>query len=474
MCEVDDHVLVKIFKNTNNNERLSLMLVNKRFNQLISNTKILMEGISVVWESQESDTLGKLDDFLGCMLQSGRAYQKLKIDFDKGQFLKSFLILHKFHKSITELDISGKHIDLEDLAKLINGFPNLETLTSYCEVNEIIPSGIKLKLNKLKNLSCEMANILYFEVVPDLVRLEIEADHYVNFDAIEKIKTILLNLHNLEVLTIPYEIDCDEIFVTNLKFKLKKLDISAVDGCGDATRFVRSQKYLKDLTINFGTADENFGVTGSFMEVILKQKFLEFLHIMFTGDPQYLDTHIDAEANPSIKNFRVDYYDVQNSILFHNMIRRMPNLEELCFLYSPKFCREDADLLNSLKMLETLSIKITTKDSVLPELKFPNLLEASFGFDVPENEEISFVDTEELIKFLRNHLNLAMLKIFDANIQEEVWKFVKQNLRNLEIFEIRMQKEKLQKMPFLQSDSEFQVKIDDFYYLARVLVERIE
>lgn len=453
---MDDHVLVKIFKNLSPKDRLrNVTVVNNRFNQLISNVDSLMKGISVIWNSKKYNSLRKFNDFVSSMKQSTRQYQSLEIDFDEFGFLESFLNLHKF-QSVTKLSIAGNNIDQEDLTNFVNGFHNLEVLSFKYLIININESGAKYKCKKLKELYCD-EELLIFETLPDLVKLTIDTN--------VEVPEIVGNLDKLEELCFRGEVEISENLISKSKFKLKKLDIDTSDNMPDFTRFLKAQKHLKNLSINLWRVFEE-EMLEEFLDAILKHKNLEFLAMYFVDDTDELGFDIDATVISNIKCFHLEYTHYnsdQHAPLFRNMIQRMPNLTELDFYYSLSVYNGDIDFLNNLKMLEKLSIKSFTKDFGLSAINLPNLMEASIMFYVPDH---IFIDSEEFIGFLKVHPNLKKLHISGANIKEDVWQFIVENPQHLENFEIETQEATLM-MPFLVTNSQFQVTVDDSKYSVK-------
>lgn len=449
-----------------------------------------MEGISAVWDSggwESEDKYihfrKKFDEFLSCMLQSTRNYQTLKIHVRSFAY-KSFFPLHKF-QSVTELILTDgykNHNDSEDLVHLVNGFHNLKVLESNSCLNDV---SLKLKTKKLKKLIFNW-NIPSFQVVPDLECLSLCSQLP---NAGIKAAAILSDLPNLEKL----ELDgtsgeaITESFVSTCNFKLKEFNIFIVENNIRAVpSFIKSQPHLENLNLDFPpledtTDDEVFEMFYSIAPTLLKEtlklKNLEFLRIDFCNSSGIdYDIDDDAPTNQTIKRFKVEGIIEEDSTLLPKMIERMPNLKELSF----KGITYHRYPLNSLKMLEKLRVDVTTKDSILTELQLPNLMEASFeniglGYEELINEKVPFFDTEEFIKFLKNHPNLKMLKIRDARIKQEVWKYIKENM-HLETLKIVMGQEFFQEMPFLCTDSQFQVQIqiNKILRFVNILVERIK
>lgn len=214
-----------------------------------------------------------------------------------------------------------------------------------------------------------------------------------------------MKLDKLEELELDNENDINEQFLASAKFKLNSLNVYVEDRVRNYNRFLRAQPDLKRLYICFG--DQLIGEIGSYVDAILNLRKLENLDIFFadeSGDEE-LDLGIDAPANLSIQSFSLGY-QIERLLLFK---------------------KKDAQLLNNLRMFEKICIKTTTKDCILAELNLPNLLEVSIRFEEPDYRHAHVIDSEEFIKFLKNHPKLEKLKIDGPrgiNIEREVWEYL--------------------------------------------------
>lgn len=299
---------------------------------------------------------------------------------------------------------------------------------------------------------------------------------------------ILVQLDNLEDLYLENEIKISDNFISNSKFKLKKLDYTIENRMREFTRFIRAQPDLESLSICvLSERHQIIGAMGPFMEAILTLENLEYLDIFVSDESGVQESYIDidAPANLSIKHFHLDYdcessFLAQDSIFFRKMMQKMPNLETLDTRDSSiLFRKEDANFLNDSKMLKKICIRTTTVDCVLAELNFPNLVEVSLRFDEPDDEGVPIIDTEELIKFLKTHPNLKKLNVMGANIEEKVWDCIKKNLHCLETFKFGISKIIFPGMPFIHNDPEFEVQSgndasDNYVELLYKRIKRIK
>lgn len=443
------------------------------------------------WKLNDGDKDMKIwDEFVFSMFQSKRQYFNLHINTKL--FRRCFLTLTKF-ENLSDVMIDGFHMELEDLAALVNNLPKLEFLqTSYdYQVKNTKGSAEKLVCKKLKSFQWDINVYLNnFEPIPDFEDLAFPRDSFkeLNPKDQERLLTLLAAQSTLKSLRIEDEKMINQNFLENVKFKLEKLSIDVWQDPKDVWKFLQSQKTLKELEFFL---NDNVLLTIEVLQKLLENVlllpalksvdiFLDTAYFPIEGDYGF-----NCPANQSIEDIYIESETIPRTrrtevvILAKKFFAKMPNLKKLHITDVADFQGHDLDCLNQLKHLENLTISTTAVDSVLPHLNLPAIKRLTIYFQRSDGI-LSFILGQDIksqifIDFLKKHRKLKSLTFSNTMIQRKVWNFIKKNLLELEVFKIRTSVpdyERFYMETFLQSDETFKI-VEKEKYEAFITLKRI-
>jgi hypothetical protein len=479
-----EHVLVKIFSYTKPSDRLNLILVNRKFNDLITNVKETMQDIQITWnEFDGADEMEDLDEFLFTMLQSNRKYLRLSI-VDSHLF-SSFLFLSRF-QSLREVELNITHLELEALSAIVNNLPLLEAL----EINDNMPinsresSVAKLNCKKLKRYSWSvMCLVQFFEEIPALEELELShgGQNELTASSLGELRNILLNLSTLKSLSL-IEVDVIDQNFQNPKFKLQQLEILSDNNLKEVIRFIETQVELQKLTVTLvpATISELLTSIGTVLS-LPKLKSLSVNWIAntegeFEEDPDFV---LKVSVNRTIEEFTLSddtdgmivigpQQDELRPKFFEGCFSKIPNVKILNLRDFIPFKGKDLSFLNSFGKLEAISFSTLLDDPVLPYLELKSLESITITIEIPDElqddriEQLVIECSQMLIEFFEKHRKLKSFHLRYLMIQENVWLFVKNNLHSLKQFSIVADSADFGRFhgrKFLVSDEEFKIKV---------------
>jgi hypothetical protein len=253
--ELPEHVLIKIFAYTSVNDRLNLMLVNKQFNNLISQVKETMQDIRLKWRYWGQDQYDeKWIRFVSVIDHSNRSY--FRIEITAKEYDRNLWKIGKF-KSLKRLFIDCRNFDVKDLIKIVNNLPKLESLETDHEFLLLNTKAAteKIKCKTLKTFSWDPRAFIHCFAAPLPNFIELSFSRYLieelDSEELDLLRSTLANIPTLKTLELEHDVAvAGQEFPEKVKFKLHDLSIRGISSLLNVVKFLRTQRDLTKLFVD--------------------------------------------------------------------------------------------------------------------------------------------------------------------------------------------------------------------------------
>jgi hypothetical protein len=464
-------ILIEVFSYLDLTSKKNLLLTNKRFNKIISDSTQLMKScmltfdvLEVNWDEKvHRRRNGQPNLCLYSILSSNRKYQHLlvKSQSTDRRLLKQIIV--RFGCHLKSVNFNRVTVTKIDFLKILTKLALLEDATFDVDFDKSQSSGATLKFKvpicpNLKTLVLEGFEShdldFYMQLFNDSVK---KLEHFQIKSSVDQydgdeLRNFLIDQRNLKTLKLLYlNISglFEKDFSADVPFKLETIEIHNVQLDNNRVinfvKFMNFQTNLRSIHI----LDEDYRHVlcrpDDIFKCILKLKKLKSMELNMDYFQFASPAEVFSTINPSIETFVYRVWDIHTNsrtigyMLVDRLARCMPNLQKLEINCFQEITSNDLICLNKLNLVE-LNLRTIgqncVKDLCLPKLK-KIVLNAFEEDDFNDNQAL----TEPWINFFKTHKNLEYFS-FEcwAEFSEEILEVLFDQLRNLKYLELGLSK----------------------------------
>lgn len=420
LIHLNDDILIEIFTYLPSEDLLSSTLVCKKFNHLISNSRILLNTFSIKFTESKKKKL-----WIG-----SRKYSRIEIkNIQNAQFMKiEEIIMKSIGESITDLTINCSSNYIEFLWRILLisvNLKNLDLIVNLKDADVNIPQNPapKLRLNILR-----LGFVGIFNKLPIFEKLfsDCEVKEFVPCHMCDDNFTynFIKNQHNLESFHMlePFFFNRDDL---NFDFKLKTLITPCyiIDKCEvNFIKFLDSQKdSIEELHLH--------KISDNIAKVLNQFTRLRKLNIRGGLSPKF--------HSETVESFTVN----ERTLISAN---QLPNLKKLEIDFGAVPSIVDFKFLEQLTLSSLNLAELNTGSVKKLKLHFVGR-SSSFKFEAPHLEELEIIDQRLSLNFLPKYLknrktNLKKIKIECNFMEQEMKDEIMKNISKVDKFELRIKK----------------------------------
>lgn len=469
---LSNEVLLEIFVYLDQRDLRNVMLVNRSFQELISQSQKMMQKFTlnidfrnIFWNCFGMEIC--LDKSIDALMSSTRRFQNLSISniIENGYVTKMWEqvdeFLRKFRGSLANVEFVDCEFSTLDLVEMLCILPNLSKI-EFQRVNVTYDSETSLhsynKVFKLKNLkeleirNCKLTNHFFkiFVHVENLEKLFIR-DYVENVDEVvfwrseyRSLVKFLCQQKSLKVLYLDSTLNAN-MFNVNLKnsigFQLTKLSIRNFEKCRleYILQFLVTQKSLERFEVDLmSPAGEYFDEIFQYILGLETLKDLR-LNVVVSDAFKYKLKHLDSfiHCYNSLRTLTLDYCNQSfvdakewNEELFINyLVGAFPNIRKFSLFHygdssGSGFLKiSDLSTIKNWKHLEELEIE-TFDGKFLRNIELENLVRLKCC--------LKDVSTEDWEIFVQNNTSIKSLEIEINSISNSTLDIITKQLTRLE------------------------------------------
>ncbi len=403
----------------------NLALTCKYFNDLISNSRVLMKGFKL--RIEEKPGKEPLSMMVPKVLKSKRKYSCFHFEKINCSDLIYSELIQRFKDSITVIWFWQCSLDSLTLADTYKAIGGLEELYLFYNTYSLSAAGSQVDFSKFEKLKYVLiksfGDISVMDCLPETEKLKMELDELdsSNGDRIKQYLETHTELTKFSIAIGIYEGDYSQFPDTSINSKLVELEFGEYgdEDCpeyhfsNNLINFIKSQaKSLKQLKLwQFAL---NLNVAQNLLETLKLLESVEFNCSKFRRSSPFVAKNFTC---PKLKKLKMDHiYDFP-------LFKKFPNLEELEIYNQPAvIVKAAAQHCPKIKKLVLWSF-----DRRPSNFFMPNLVDLKIYYDTIDQLDINFV---------LKHKKLERLELQSGKVNEVVLKTILQELADLKHLKI--------------------------------------
>lgn len=450
-----DLVLEKIFGFLDCKDKLNVMTTCRRFNDTIKNTSALMNNIKLRINLHKTD-----------LQMIGRSFRKYQHVWLETPFMHTITTppglkhlmdyLEKVGGNVRSLRLFRIHattfLPYGQVQRLFSALPNLEKFEAdVVDFSEVESRNIQISFAGLKHLSISQCDFHFphQKFYRSSIQLEsFKTDSHMPLQELENLKQFLMKQNRLKnlVLHSTFNEFFDEELLSHLEFQLTNFDCTFTTNYLGIMRFLKTQKYLEELTLNPSIYAERYRKDATdLLSTILDIQTLKKLTLVVKYD--CFGGINPNKFCPYVEELNLSYINQYNTYMkmeyLDQLTEAIPNLKTLRFstkygLDQGTFDENDLQFLNKLKNLETLKMGVSKSSNVVKFLNLKNLkfLSIDCFWNAEEDGFFRHMREDDWIPFLQTHPHLKELHLKNILFREEIWRWIENHHENLEVISL--------------------------------------